>query len=159
MCVDEERNNCMIFLVVFPIVQSANPPTGFTKTFCNLFDILFDEAGVLRPTFHVFVGHGFRKACLPNGQWLALVGRKQVLEVSTVIPFSILDTQKSLQVSTTNKTGLTISNTLRIRMSIREITCDCMVDVSQQIVNVKVMVLYGVSIHHITHDNFAKSIT
>ncbi len=33
------------------------PETGFPKTFGTLLDILTDEAGVLRWTFHVFVGH------------------------------------------------------------------------------------------------------
>ncbi len=30
---------------------------GFPKTFCTSLDILTEEAGVLRWTFHVFVGH------------------------------------------------------------------------------------------------------
>ncbi len=31
--------------------------TGFTKTFCNLLDILFDDAMILCRTLQVFVGH------------------------------------------------------------------------------------------------------
>ena len=30
---------------------------GFTKTFCSSLDILTDEAGILRRSFPLFVGH------------------------------------------------------------------------------------------------------
>ncbi len=38
-------------------MKTIGPMAGFPKTFSTSLDILTDEAGVLRWTFHVFVGH------------------------------------------------------------------------------------------------------
>ncbi len=54
---------CNLTLPMSPTCHSNSPIpiyciySGFTKTFCNSLDILTDEAGVLRRTFRLFVGH------------------------------------------------------------------------------------------------------